>query len=626
MSTVSSKSKILVVDDDPQILTDTARLLTHAGYLTIEAQTGQQALAAARKHLPDLILLSNRLPDLKGIEVCRRLKANKATAGIFVSIVSGLSTKASDQFEGLETGADEYIVRPTGDRELLARVQSMLRLNHAEKELEQHRNHLEKLVAEKTEALNREIKKHKQAKETEARLRQRSQEMAMLNMVSIQACQSLSARQVTASALESMLKATAASAAFLLEKKGDELIPIGTAFSDPSRSFAEFPTHKLGECLCGTAALEGRGIYSMDIENDSRCNWEECKKAGMRSAASLPLFSGNDVIAVLGLGTDHPHDFAAQTEFLETLAAAVGLGLQNALLFEQTRQISQDLEKKVRKRTRELENSQQALMTSLEDIQKAKLEIENANLRLKELDRLKSMFIASMSHELRTPLNSIIGFTGILLQGLAGELNEEQKDQLGRVSRAGKHLLALITDVIDVSKIEAGRVELVPEEIELGQLIDEAMLTIAKEAEQKGLGLHIDMVQPIRIHTDRRRLFQCLINLLANAVKYSERGRIVISARTADQKVTIRVTDTGIGIAEPDLKLMFSSFVRLESHLKATTPGTGLGLYLTQKIVIDLLGGKLGVESCLGEGSTFEITLPVFFSLSNDHDQSLIPG
>jgi signal transduction histidine kinase len=315
----------------------------------------------------------------------------------------------------------------------------------------------------------------------------------------------------------------------------------------------------------------------------------------------------------MGLGTDRPHDFEIQNEYLETLAAAVALGLQNALLFEQTRQTAQDLETEVRKRTQELETSQKALMTSLADVKKTKLAIEAANERLKELDRLKSMFIASMSHELRTPLNSIIGFTGILLQGLAGELNEEQKDQLGRVSRAGKHLLALISDVIDVSKIEAGKIDLCPEDVELEKLIAEAMATIAKEAAQKGLTLHVDVAKPIRIHTDRRRLFQCLINLLSNAVKYSEHGSVVVTARPLNQEVSIRITDNGIGIAEADMQLLFKSFVRLESHLKTKTPGTGLGLYLTRKIVSDLLGGEIRVKSRLGKGSAFEIIVPVSF-------------
>jgi signal transduction histidine kinase/DNA-binding response OmpR family regulator len=736
-----SESTILVVDDNPQILSGTARLLGNAGYHTLEARTGQEALDAARKHLPDLILLDNHLPDVNGLEVCRQLKADKATAGIFISIVSGSLTDAADKTEGLETGADEYLVRPIGNRELLARVRSMLRLRTAEKELARHRDRLEALVVEKTAELNQEVAEHRQArkaleasrefsrsvldsltahiavldengtilavnrawqtfardnngqktavrpgvnyfdvcksafgtlddehamlsidgiaavmrgektgfsleypchspdeqrffqmkvlplsgvkknvvvahenitqlKQAETGLRQRSHEMAMLNMVTIQATQSLSAASVATNALKGILEATNASAAFLLRKEGGELIPIGAEYADINRPFEEFPVHKLGECLCGMAVTERKGIYSTDIQNDPRCTWEECKKAGMRSAAALPLFSGEKVIAVLGLGTDEPHDFEAHTEYLETLAAAVALGLQNAWLFEQTRQTAHDLETEVKKRTLELEKSQKALMRSLEDVKKKKVEIEAANERLQELDRLKSMFIASMSHELRTPLNSIIGFTGILLQGLAGALNEEQKDQLERVSRAGKHLLALITDVIDVSKIEAGRIDLYPEEVDLEALVEEAVTTLAKEAAQKGLALHADISGPIRIYTDRRRLFQCLINLLSNAVKYSEQGGVTVSARAADEKVAIRVSDTGIGIAKADLPLLFTSFVRLESHLKTRTPGTGLGLYLTHKIVIELLGGEIRVASRLGEGSAFTLLLP----------------
>ncbi|PIY21395.1 MAG: hypothetical protein COZ12_04950 [Deltaproteobacteria bacterium CG_4_10_14_3_um_filter_60_8] len=251
--------------------------------------------------------------------------------------------------------------------------------------------------------------------------------------------------------------------------------------------------------------------------------------------------------------------------------------------------------------------------------------LEVANAKLQELDRLKSMFIASMSHELRTPLNSIIGFTGLMLQGMAGPINDEQRDQLGRVYRAGKHLLSLITDVIDIAKIESGKILPHVEDFMLAEVIDEACENLKVQIADKGLEL-IKMVPatPIPMHSDRRRLLQCLLNFLSNAVKFSEKGTIRVEVaewqrgkgaegqrEEGGEFVEISVSDTGVGIKQEDMGRLFQSFVRLESSLKVIVPGTGLGLYLTKKLATEVLGGEVAAESIEGEGSTFRLRVPV---------------
>lgn len=265
-------------------------------------------------------------------------------------------------------------------------------------------------------------------------------------------------------------------------------------------------------------------------------------------------------------------------------------------MVEQLNQHREQLEGLVRERTSELEEKSR--------------EVEKVNIHLKELDQLKSMFIASMSHELRTPLNSIIGFTGIILQGLTGEINAEQKDQLQRVYGSAKHLLALINEVIDISKIEAGKVEVHTEKFDLDGVIKEAVSNLASEIDKKGLDIEINAPQDIRLSTDRKRVLQCLLNYVSNAVKFSERGKIGIVVRTGDKMVEIRVEDTGIGIREEDIPELFTSFVRLDSPLKSKAPGTGLGLYLTKKIATELLEGTVSVESEYGKGSTFVLKIP----------------
>jgi len=243
-------------------------------------------------------------------------------------------------------------------------------------------------------------------------------------------------------------------------------------------------------------------------------------------------------------------------------------------------------------------------------MQQAQQELKAANLQLKQLDRLKSMFIASMSHELRTPLNSILGFTDLVLEGMAGEINDIQRGQLLRVHHAGRHLLALITDVIDISKVEAGKVVASPQLFDLADLLDEAIKTTQFDMEKKGLKLQLDIPQSISMHTDHQRLLQCVLNLLSNAIKYSKQGQVTLRAQQRGDEVLIEVTDSGIGISDDQLQQLFKPFVRLDSELAVTAGGTGLGLYLTRKLMQEVLNGTVSVSSQPGVGSCFTLRLP----------------
>jgi PAS domain S-box-containing protein len=283
------------------------------------------------------------------------------------------------------------------------------------------------------------------------------------------------------------------------------------------------------------------------------------------------------------------------------------------------RELNAGLEKRVSDRTLELRESQQALMNIVEDLNLKTTELEEANAKLQDLDRLKSMFIASMSHELRTPLNSIIGFSSIIRDEWLGPVNPEQKENLETIQRSGKHLLSLINDVIDVSKIEAGRIEIRFEEFDLYDLVTEAIQYVEKDIRDKGLELNQEIAHR-PLCTDRRRLLQCVINLLSNAVKFTERGGISVRATVVDEAaggepgrcpmVSISVSDSGIGISQEDIPKLFEAFVRLDSPLKTLVPGTGLGLYLTKKLVVDVMKGDIGCQSEEGVGSTFTLRIP----------------
>lgn len=237
-------------------------------------------------------------------------------------------------------------------------------------------------------------------------------------------------------------------------------------------------------------------------------------------------------------------------------------------------------------------------------------ELMRANSKLQELDRLKSLFIASVSHELRTPLNSVIGFSSMMMQATFGELNEKYTDYVTRINLAGQHLLSLITDIIDISKIESGFVDVELSDFELDEIVDEAVNIVRPQSEKKGLSLKVTIPQNLTIHSDRMRLLQCLLNLLSNAIKYSEQGQIAVFTEDLGEQVVILVRDTGIGVSEEDMPQLFEAFERIETHLRVKAGGTGLGLYLTKKITNELLQGEVGVSSKLNEGSTFWIKIP----------------
>ena len=237
-------------------------------------------------------------------------------------------------------------------------------------------------------------------------------------------------------------------------------------------------------------------------------------------------------------------------------------------------------------------------------------ELAGAKARAESADRLKSVFLATMSHELRTPLNAIIGFSGILQQGLAGPLNEEQKKQLGMVRSSSKHLLVLINDVLDISKIEAGQLAVVRESFDLKRVIEKVFQTVRPLAEKKSLTLELDIAPAeAEIVSDMRRVEQILLNLLYNAVKFTEKGSVLAECRLNEGEVLIRIADTGIGIKKNDINSLFEPFRQIETHNDRRYQGTGLGLSISLKLV-ELLGGNIWVESEWGRGSVFSFTLP----------------
>lgn len=230
--------------------------------------------------------------------------------------------------------------------------------------------------------------------------------------------------------------------------------------------------------------------------------------------------------------------------------------------------------------------------------------------RAENADRLKTAFLSTMSHEIRAPLNSIIGFTGILMQEIPGTLNEEQKKQMRMIQTSGRHLLSLINDLLDLSKIEAGQLTVNFEYFDLKEVLDDVFQLEWPLAREKSLEMKLNAGNdPIIIRSDKQRMHQVLLNILNNAIKYTRKGHVDINCYREENSIKIEIKDTGIGIREEDLQKIFDPFTQLENDLTKTQKGSGLGLPVSQQL-IRLLQGTLRVESQFGEGTTFTINVP----------------
>jgi signal transduction histidine kinase len=333
---------------------------------------------------------------------------------------------------------------------------------------------------------------------------------------------------------------------------------------------------RLGDTVVGRAASSREPIAIPNISEERAYAprvREMLARFGFRASLTVPLLREDRVIGALVVRRKSAGEFRPEViELLKTFATQSVLAIQNARLFR---------------------------------------EIEDKSRQIEAANRHKSEFLANMSHELRTPLNAIIGFSEVLRERMFGELNDKQAEYTDDILTSGQHLLSLINEILDLSKVEAGRMELELATFDLPLAIDNARTFVRERATRHGINLDVTVDDRLGDFVgDERKIKQILLNLLSNAVKFTpEGGRIGITARQADGAVEISVSDTGIGIAAEDQPKIFEEFRQVGSDNAKKVEGTGLGLTLAKKFV-ELHGGKIWVTSEMGKGSTFTFTLP----------------
>ncbi|MBI5101446.1 MAG: PAS domain-containing protein [Nitrospirae bacterium] len=366
-------------------------------------------------------------------------------------------------------------------------------------------------------------------------------------------------------------------------------------------------------------AIKTRKPAKMAINEPAFAIWKaEAQKRGYSESVSVPLVYARDkCLGALNFYSDNPDYYTPdRIKLCQIFANQAAIAIENARLIE-------ELESKVIERTKELEDANRELQSLNRELVVRREEADAASSS-------KTDFLANMSHELRTPLNSILGFSEIMLQGMAGPLTEKQKEFLTDISTSGNHLLSLITDILDLAKIEAGKLELEPRTFVLRDIIESSLSMFKEKAMKHGIKAGSDIDGTItEITADERKLKQVLVNLLSNAFKFTpDGGSIRVAARkigssevwkdevsalprfrTDGNFIEISVSDTGIGISKDHQKKLFRPFHQIETSLTRKYAGTGLGLSLCRRLV-ELHGGRIWVESEPGKGSRFAFVIP----------------
>ncbi|HEV8214861.1 MAG TPA: ATP-binding protein [Gemmatimonadaceae bacterium] len=539
---------ILIVDDRPENLLAIEAILEPLGQHIVRASSGEDALRCLLEREFAVILLDVQMPNMNGFETARVIKSRERTRFIPIIFLTAISKESEYVFRGYSVGAVDYMFKPFQPEILRSKVQVFVEL----------------------------YLQHRRLAEQEQRLREiERQELELRHM----------REMLQSEARFSEIVRSAMDAIVLFDAEGKISLLNATA----ERMFGRNATDAIGTSIT-TFFPETAGGNLM---------------ATICSAAE----SGRVAEGETRHGAEAPHAFVARRANAETFPIEASVSCLDTVGGRTYTLIARDISERVRQQEA-LEDQAASLADSARELKELNDELNRRQLELERAMTARSRFYASMSHELRTPINAVLGYSTLLLERIYGPLNDKQAEGIERTQKAARHLLELVNDVLDLSKIEAGKIELRLQPVEFPSLIEDLFVTVRPLADEHGSALTLDhrSEAAVRVISDPRRLRQILLNLLSNAIKFGRGKPIqVITEPTEDGGVAIHVIDQGEGISEADQERIFQEFVQLgKTQLQ---DGTGLGLPISRRLA-ELLHGSLTVKSTIGQGSTFRLELP----------------
>jgi PAS domain S-box-containing protein len=547
MSTPETQAQILLVDDRPENLLALEAILEPLGHTMVRAHSGEEALRQVLVHDFAVILLDVQMPGMNGFETARLIKSRERSRFTPIIFLTAISKEDEFVFEGYSVGAVDYLFKPFHPDVLRSKVAVFVELYLKNEQLKRQ----EQLLRE-SEKREIELRHMQRLLESEARM-----------------------AEIVGSAMEAIITFDEEGRVTLFNAAAERMFgaPAHEAIGSTVARFFRDPlnTESLEE-ICATA-----------------------RRAGQAEPGGLPAPpSGEAMVGRRVNGEEFP---------VEASVSCLDLPTERVYTV-----IARDVSER-RRAEEALKQQAVALARSTAELKAVNEELHLRQVELESAMNARSRFYASMSHELRTPINAILGYSSLLLDNIYGPLNPEQSNGIERANKAAKHLLELVNDILDLSKIEAGKIELEVQPVTFPALVQELFVTVRPLADEHGseLALHAQG-EPVTIVTDPRRVRQILLNLLSNAIKFGEGKPIDVTTRRLEQGgVEVQVADRGVGIAREDQEKIFDEFVQLSQPNQHQ--GTGLGLPISRKLA-HLLDGSLEVVSEPGTGSTFRLCLP----------------
>ncbi len=446
-------------------------------------------------------------------------------------------------------------------------------------------------------------------KRNELAIRKQNKRLSVINRTALAVKDALDVFEILNKSLTRLLEfeGISAAAVYLLnETTGNLDLAASLGFSSSFVKDHNVQSLPLGDGLLFEAMKTGtpRSVPMITEQIDNHAFFKAIHKEKMLSAVVVPIIGTRETRGMLfAVSKEEMESSESDLEFFLMISRVLGGSVENAFLYSD-----------VLDKSRELEDSYEQLRMSKIMVEEANVQLVQANQQLEEASRLKSQFLANMSHELRTPLNSIIGFTNLVLTDDLQPPEGEQKESLEIVLKNARNLLALINDILDLSKIEAGRITVYPEEFHIESVVDDALTTVAPLIGGKPVELSSEISPGIPVlYSDSARIKQIVLNLLSNAAKFTDGGHIKVIVRLLERNfISLAVEDTGSGIPDDYQELVFEEFTQVDGSNTRKHGGTGLGLAISRKLA-RMLGGDLTVKSKIREGSTFTLTIPAIY-------------